>query len=235
MLKSCQNPKFTLSLQKKIGIHLPQMCSRNEIKNMEQSTHNQIEKAIKKKNRGKIIFSNDFSSCGTHLAVRHALSRLCQNGLIIRLSTGIYLYPKIDKEFGLGILYPSLDTIAKSIAKKDKARIAPTGLYALNRLGLSTQVPANIIYLTDGSPRRIRIGKGKGILFKHTAPKNLAFKSDLAMLVVFALKEITRERVTQEHLDRLKYVLQQAPKEEILQDIKLMPAWIKSLIMKLYE
>jgi hypothetical protein len=202
---------------------------------MVESAHNQIEREIKKKARGKIIFSNDFSTFGTNIAVRHALSRLCKSGLILRLAEGIYLYPKIEKELGLGILYPSIDTIAKSIAKKDKARIVPTGLYALNRLGLSTQVPANAVYLTDGSPRRIKVGKGKGILFKRTVPKNLAFKSDLAMLVVFALKEITKERVTEEHLERLKYVLQQAPKEEILQDVKLMPAWIKNLIIKLYE
>lgn len=202
---------------------------------MANSTHNQIEKAIKKKGRGKIFFSNDFSAFGTNTAVRHALSRLCKSGLILRLAEGIYLYPKIDKELGLGMLYPSIDTIAKSIAQKDKARIAPTGLYALNRLGLSTQVPANAVYLTDGSPRRIKIGKGKGILFKHTVPKNLAFKSDLAMLIVFALKEITKERITQGYLDRLKYVLQQAPKEEIMQDAELMPEWVKSLIMKFYE
>ncbi|MCD8500524.1 MAG: type IV toxin-antitoxin system AbiEi family antitoxin domain-containing protein, partial [Bacillaceae bacterium] len=103
---------------------------------------------------------------GTSIAVRHALSRLCKSGLILRLAEGIYLYPKIDKELGLGVLYPSIDTIAKAIAKKDKARIVPTGVYALNRLGLSTQVPANAVYLTDGSPRRIKVGKGKGILFK---------------------------------------------------------------------
>jgi len=202
---------------------------------MAESTHNQIEIAIKKKGRGKIIFSNDFSAFGTSIAVRHALSRLCKSGLILRLAEGIYLYPKIDKEIGLGIIYPSVNDIAKSIAKKDRARIAPTGVYALNRLGLSTQVPANAVYLTDGSPRRIKIGKGKGILFKHTVPKNLAFKSDLAMLVVFALKEITKDRITQEHLDRLKYVLQKVPKEKILQDIKLMPSWIKNLIIKLYD
>ena len=201
--------------------------------NMTQSTHIQIENVIKKKGRGKIIFSNDFSAFGTSIAVRHALSRLCKDGLVLRLAEGIYLYPKIDKELGLGVLYPSIDTIAKAIAKKDKARIAPTGLYALNRLGLSTQVPANAVYLTDGSPRRIKIGEGKGILFKRTVAKNLAFKSDLAMLIVFALKEITKENVTREHLDRLKYVLRQAPKEEILRDVKLMPAWVRDLIVEL--
>ncbi|MCL2328478.1 MAG: type IV toxin-antitoxin system AbiEi family antitoxin domain-containing protein [Bacteroidetes bacterium] len=200
-----------------------------------QSTHSQIETAIKKKGRGKIISSNDFSAFGTNVTVRQTLSRLCKNGLILRLGEGIYLYPKIDKVLGLGVLYPSIDEIVKAIAKKDKARIVPTGVYALNRLGFSTQVPANAVYLTDGSPRRIKIGKGKGILFQHTAPKNLAFKSYLAMLITFALKAIKKDEVTQEHLDRLKYVLQQAPKEEVLQDIELMPAWIKKLIIKLYE
>jgi hypothetical protein len=202
---------------------------------MTQSIHSQIETAIKKKGRGKIIFSNDFSAFGTNIAVRQTLSRLCKSGLILRLGEGIYLYPKIDKVLGLGVLYPSVDEIAKAIAKKDKARIVPTGIYALNRLGLSTQVPANAVYLTDGSPRRIKVGKGKGILFQHTVPKNLAFKSDLAMLIVFALKEITKEGVTQEHLDRLQYIVQQAPKEEVLQDAELMPAWIKKLIINLYE
>lgn len=202
---------------------------------MTESTHNKIESSIRKKSRGRIIFANDFSDFGSGYAVRHTLSRLCKNGVILRLAEGIYLFPKIDKKLGLGVLYPSIDTIAKSIAKKDKARIVPTGLYALNQLGLSSQVPANAVYLTDGSPRRIKIGKGQGILFKHTAPKNLAFKSDMAMLVVFALKEISKDNVTQAQLERLKNVLQQVPKQEIMQDVKLMPDWIKGIIIKLYE
>lgn len=200
-----------------------------------QSVHNKVENAIRKKGRGKLVFSNDFAEHGTNLAIRHSLSRLCQSGMLIRMGTGVYLYPKIDKKLGLGVLYPSVDTIARSIAKKDRATIVPTGVYALNRLGLSTQVPANAVYLTDGTARKINIGRGNGIVFIHTAPKNLAFKSKIAMLITFALKELGKENVLQEHLDRLKYVLQQVPKEEILQDAKLIPDWIKSLIIKLYE
>jgi hypothetical protein len=200
-----------------------------------QSIEDKIFIKIKKCGRGKGYFASDFVAYGESKSVSKALANLVKKQIIIKLATGIFYYPKIDKKLGLGILYPSLDAVAEAIAKRDKARIAPTGLYALNRLGLSTQVPANYVFLTDGSPRRVKIGNGKGILLKHTAPKNLAFKSDLAMLITFALKEITQERVTQEHLDRLKYVLQQAPKEHILQDAKLMPAWIKKIILKLYE
>jgi hypothetical protein len=200
-----------------------------------KSIEDKILAKIKKCGKGKEYFPSDFVTCGESKAVSKVLANLVKKQILIKLATGIYYYPKIDKKLGLGILYPSLDTVAEAIAKRDRARIVPTGLYALNRLGLSTQVPANFVFLTDGSPRQIRIGNGKGILFKHTAPKNLAFKSDLAMLVTFALKEITQEKLTAEHLDRLKYVLQQVPKEQIMQDAKLMPEWIKKLILRLYE
>jgi hypothetical protein len=200
-----------------------------------QSIEDKIFIKIKKCGRGKEYFVSDFATYGDSKAISKALANLVKKKILIKLATGIFYYPKIDKKLGLGVLYPSLATIAEAIAKRDKARIVPTGLYALNRLGFSTQVPANFVFLTDGSSRRIKIGNGKGILFKHTAPKNLAFKSDLAMLITFAFKELTQERVTQEHLDRLKQLLQQAPKEHILQDAKLMPAWIKRLIQKMDE
>jgi hypothetical protein len=93
----------------------------------------------------------------------------------------------------------------------------------------------NIVYLTDGSQRKINLGDKRSIMFKHAAPKKLAFRSELVMLIVFALKEITKERITQAHLDKVKSLLQNEPKERIIADTGLMPSWIKSILMKLYE
>jgi len=200
-----------------------------------QSIDDKILAMIKKCGRGKVYFASDFALYGEAKAVQKVLERLVKSDMLLRLARGIYYYPKIDKELGLGILYPSWEDVAYAIAKRDKARIVPTGIYALNRLGLSTQVPMNFVFLTDGTPRRINTGKGKGILFKHTAPKNLAFRNEIVMLIVFALKEIGKDKVTQEQSERIKQILQQVPKELVLQDAKLMPAWVKSLIMKLYE
>ena len=120
-----------------------------------QSVHNQIESEISKSKRGKIFFSSNFANYGTDVAVRHTFSRLCKSGLLIRLSAGIYLYPEIDKE--IGVIYPSIEKIAKEIAKQEKARVVPTGVYALNALELSTQVPMRVVFLTDGTPRMINI------------------------------------------------------------------------------
>ncbi|MFI3239017.1 MAG: DUF6088 family protein [Bacteroidales bacterium] len=111
---------------------------------MSQSIDSNILSKIQKRGRGKILFSTDFIHYGEPKSIAKALERLTNANKIIRVARGIYCYPKIDKILGLGTIYPSLEEIAKSIARRDKAKIAPTGDYAINRLGLSTQIPTNI-------------------------------------------------------------------------------------------
>lgn len=200
-----------------------------------QSIDDKILSNIKKRGRGAIFFANDMVQYGQRQSVLKALERMAAAGTILRVARGIYCYPKIDKELGLGILYPSLDEIAQAVAKRDKARIAPTGVYALNVLGLSTQVQMNVVYLTDGTARRLKVGNGKGILFKHTAPKNLAFKSKTAMYITSALKELGQSGVTQEHKAKIKEILQEEEKENVLSDAALIPSWIMDIIKEAHE
>lgn len=160
---------------------------------------------------------------------------MTNDAVIVRLANGIYLYPKIDKELGLGVLYPSVEDIALQVAKRDRAHIAPTGAYAMNLLGLSTQVPMNVVFMTDGSPRKIRLGNNRTITFKHTVPKNLAFTNKTAQLATFALKEIGQNSVNEEHLKTLKHVFTTINEKSIEEDNKLMPAWIRKIIKNFYE
>jgi len=108
------------------------------------SYHNQIVAKIKYRKRGNIIFPTDFGKIAPQTAIRKSLSRLVKSGFLIRLGSGIYLWPKIDKE--LGVLYPSMEKIAMEIARKEKVKLLPTGSYALNKLGLSTQTPTRRVY-----------------------------------------------------------------------------------------
>src|SRR5699024_2807330 len=103
-----------------------------------------------------------------------------------RIAQGIYLKPKRDPL--LGILYPSVEEIAEKIAKRDKARIAPTGVMALYLLGLTTQIPLKIAYLTDGSQRQIKIGN-HNILYKQSSSRNFAIKLEPLHLFVHACRE----------------------------------------------
>jgi len=194
----------------------------------------QIENKIKRHKRGKIFFLDDFAGLGTPEAIKKSLQRLTNSGLLVRLANGIYWFPKKEKElYGVQISgKPTLDEIARAIAKRDKARIVPTGLHALNLLNLSTQVPANVVYLTDGTARKIKIGEGKGIVFKHTSEvKRLAYKSEYLMLIVSALREIGENNITDEQLAIIKNHFSNITKQEFEKDIKLIPVWIRKILL----
>ncbi|MCD8293413.1 MAG: type IV toxin-antitoxin system AbiEi family antitoxin domain-containing protein [Prevotellaceae bacterium] len=199
------------------------------------SIEDNIWSAIKAKGRGSIFFPSDFTSYGEVKAVDKSLERLTARGEIVRLARGIYTFPKIDTTLGLGLLMPSIEQIAQTIARRDKARIVPTGIYAMNKLGLSTQVPMNVVYLTDGAPRKVNLGNGRSIQFKYTTPKNLSFTNPLAMLVTFALKEVGHDNMTDDIAGRIKSVLQKEKKEQVLADEALMPAWIRTFTRQAYE
>ena len=197
------------------------------------SAAQKIENSIENLGRGRIFFADDFVSMGSAENIRQTLLRCAKSDKIVRVAKGIYCYPQIDDKLGLGIIMPSYDQIA--IAERAHARIIPTGDYALNVLGLSTQVPMNCVYLTDGTPRKVEISGGRGIIFKKTTPKNLAFKNRLAMLVTSALKSIKQENVTQEQIEHIEQLLRKEDKDSVLADLALMPIWIRKIVMKAYE
>jgi hypothetical protein len=195
---------------------------------MTKSVQTRIENEIKSMKRGSILFPSNFDDIGNVEVVKKSLLRLENKKFLVRLAHGIYLYPKQDKL--LGVLYPTIEEIAVAIADRDKARIIPTGTTALNKLGLSTQIPMNIVFLTDGAPRSIVVGK-RTIKFKRTSPKNLAVKGEVTSLIIQALKEIGKDNVTAEQLERIKIHLEKEKQEIIEHDSKLAPVWI-SKIMK---
>jgi len=200
------------------------------------SITSKIKQQIVSSEKGSIFFPDDFVDLGSSDAIRQSLRRLCNEGVIIRVAQGIYCYPVIEEKLGLGILQPSFDQIAEAMAKRDCARIVPAGAYALNILGLSTQIPMNYVYLTDGSKREVEISNGRTIKFKNTAPKNLAFQSRLAMLITFALKSLKKkENVEDWQIKRISELLKNEPKESVMADLKLMPVWIRDIIKQAYE
>ena len=197
---------------------------------MTQSIENKVLEYLKYRQKGKIYFTNDFAALGTSESIRKSLSNLVKKDILIRLTQGIYLYLKIDKE--LGVLYPSVDDVCRAIAKRDKARIEPTGIFALHSLGLSTQIPVNVVYLTDGIPRKIKYGN-RTIKLKKTAPKNLAMKGKVSSLIITALKQIGKENVSQEVEIQLTKALKKESIENVKHDAQLAPVWISKLIFQL--
>ena len=179
--------------------------------------------------KGELFLPSDFSELGSSEAVRLSLFRLEKEGVIIRVAQGIYVRPRESSL--IGKLTPTAEEVAEAIAKRDKIRTTPTGSYALNALGLSTQVPMNIVLLTDGSPREIKVGKRK-IKFKKTTPKNLMAKGKISRLVIQALKEIGNGKVTAVEEQKILDVLKKENEKDLKHDIALAPVWIQKIMSK---
>ncbi|MDR2854364.1 MAG: type IV toxin-antitoxin system AbiEi family antitoxin domain-containing protein [Prevotellaceae bacterium] len=187
----------------------------------------QILSKIKKAKRGALFFTDNFSTFGNPDALRKALERLVKSGEIDRIAAGIYVRPKMDDI--IGKVTPDIEDIAKAIARRDRARIVPTGDYALNRLGLSTQVPMNIVYLTDGTARKIKIGNYT-VAFQKTAPKNVSAIGEISRLVIQALRSIGKDNATNEEIKHIQELLQKEKLTHLQHDIKLAPAWIRAIM-----
>lgn len=194
---------------------------------MSKSIETQVLSKIKRNPRGTLFFVDSFAAIGNAKSVNKALERLVKSDKLERISTGIYVRPVIDDY--IGKILPSIEEIAIAIAKRDRATIVPTGIYAMYKLGLTTQVPLNIGYYTDTSARKIKIGK-QTITFKKASSKNLAFVGETSMLAIQALRAIGKDKATEEEIKQIKKVLKNENPKHLQHDLQLAPVWIRKLI-----
>lgn len=193
-----------------------------------------IRERIKCIGVGELFTISDFEDLNNDNLVTRTLSRLQNKGIIIRVAAGIYMNPKKTQ---FGILYPTIDQIAKKIAERDKAQIMPTGATALNVLGFSTQVPMNAIYITNGAKRKVKVGE-RNIIFKNAVQKNFQFKGKLLPLLIIALKEIGESNVTDEIRIKIVKLVSETNTEErttMMHDLYLSPVWIKELLFPIIK
>lgn len=188
-----------------------------------------ILEKIKKAKRGSLFYTEDFLSFGNYKAVSKALERLVNENELSRVARGIFAI--LTNDTYLGEISPSAEKIAESIRKRDKARIIPTGSLALNMLGLSTQIPTNLVYLTDGSARTIKVGN-RSIVFKKTSPKNLSAIGKISAIVIQALKEIGKDNVLDIDIEKILKHLKNEDPYRLEHDIKLAPEWIRIIMRK---
>lgn len=192
--------------------------------------HSQILKRLQNFDRGQILFPSDFKDLASVTNINQTLSRLTKQGVIRRLGQGVYQYqPKVDAE--LGLINPSLEEIADAISKRDMVKIIPTGIYALQKLGLSTQMPMQAVYLTDGAPRKIKVGK-RIITFKKTSPKKLLIKGKINQLVIQALSELKAKNVTEAVIEKIFEALKNEDPSLIRKDAMLAPEWISKILIQ---
>lgn len=182
--------------------------------------------------RGWVFTPSRFYDIGSQFGVRKTLERLTIAGVIRRLAPGLYDYPK--RHPVLGDLLPNYEKIAKALAGNGKLRLQPSGAYAANLLGLTEQVPAQVIFLTDGSARKVVVGK-QTIILKKTTPKNMAASGRISGLVIQALRYLGKVNVDSQTINKLKKRLSQEDKDQLLRDISCAPAWIGEIFRKMVK
>jgi hypothetical protein len=195
-----------------------------------ETVHKKIAQLISRKKRGGLIFPTDFRGLGTESAIKKTLSRLAKTGAIKRLAHGIYYIPKSDPL--LGELIPAAEEVAQMLAQKEQVRIKPAGATALNKLGLSTQVPTKLVYITDGPPRHLKVGK-QIIKFKATSHKKLSTTGKISALVIQALEELDINHLDEHTTSKIRELLLQEDPKILKRDLSLATARINDYIVKL--
>jgi hypothetical protein len=197
-----------------------------------QSIDSKVFAAILRRGRGSVFVPADFLHLGSREAIGVALYRLARQGTIRRLARGVYDFP--IEHPALGLLSPSADAVARALAGRDRTRLQPAGAYAANILGLSEQVPAKAVFLTDGPSRTVKIGPTT-IQLRRTTPRNMAAAGRLSGLLIQALRELGKEHVTAERREHLKRTLPAEKRRELLKDLRLAPAWMHPIFRELAE
>ena len=197
-----------------------------------QSVDSRLLATIHGCGRGSVFVPADFLNIGSREAIGIALHRLARKGTIRRLARGVYDFPKQHPV--LGPLSPSAETVARALAGRDHTRLQPAGAYAANALGLSEQVPAKAVFLTDGPSRTVKIGPTT-IQLRRTTARNMAAAGRLSGLLIQALRELGNEHITAERRAHLKRTLPADKRRDLLKDLRLAPAWMHPIFRELAE
>ena len=181
--------------------------------------------------RGYTFSPKDFLDLASHETVRQILSRLTKEGKIRRQLRGIYDYPAFSTLLNTPTA-PDPDAIAQAIARAHGWTIVPTGETALNRLGLSTQVPAQWQYFSDGPAKKYN-WKGGTLVLKHRTNKETTTLSPKTALIVQAIKALGESNVEEQVLATLRANLDSKERSRLLKEARYVTSWIYEIVKRL--
>lgn len=199
------------------------------MKMIASSVPDRVMKRVRASGRGSVFTPSDFLTVAARSAVDQALSRLVKGGQLRRLARGLYDFPKVHPK--LGALSPAPDDVAQALARETGSQVQIAGARAANALGLSTQVPAQSAYLTDGPSRRVVLGK-RVVDLRHTSPKHLIAPGSPAGTVVQALRHVGPVRaadVAQVAVRRLSV----NEKKTLASSAVQAPAWMRPTLVSI--
>lgn len=195
---------------------------------MQRTVEHKVRSKITYARYGEVFFASTFHQFDVEYVTK-LLAQFEKEGLITRIAKGVYVKAKKTR---FGVVYPSAFELVTEIAKRDKAKIFPTGDTAANRLGFSTQVPMNASFLTSGSSRKLKLGN-RTVTLTHGSPKKFAYKGKLMPELVQALRSIGEDNITETVENRVAQLLSTTPETETMEhDLLLAPVWVRQVIKR---
>lgn len=199
---------------------------KGDMTNGHSIANNTLRQRIEAIPGDSILFRSDFPEYHAEF-VGGTLSELTNEGVLTKIAQGIYAKPRKSH---FGVVLPSVDKVVQAIAVRDSAQVLPSGMTALNVLGLSTQVPMNYTYLTTGSERVIKLAN-RQVTLRRGVPKNFCYETRLIALLVQTLRTLKQENISTDELQTIAALLSKEPdKESLARDVDVMPAWMKRIV-----
>lgn len=200
---------------------------------MSSSIYDEIKNRIEEYSQGEVFFTSDFKDIATLATIRKCLGRQVEEGTIRRIMDGIYekpVYSKVIDEY----IPPNPECVAYAIARKYHWTISPSGDVALNKLGVSTQVPVVWTYISDG-PYRDFSWDNIRISFKHKTNREISFMSDISIMVIEAIKTLGKDHVDEKIISILRKRLSDEEKKIVAAEAIGATSWIYDIVRKVCD
>lgn len=185
---------------------------------------------FRRQSPGTVMTARELHDLGKPAAVRQALGRGARSGQLTKVARGLYAVPIVDSD--LGELPARIEAVVDALRSRDGIRLLPSGAHSANLLGLSTQVPIRLVFLTDGPARRIRVGKQE-IVLKRTTPRQMATAGKISGTVIQALRWLGRENVDDKVVNHLRRRLRTTEKRELARSVRHAPAWVGDVLLQI--
>jgi hypothetical protein len=200
---------------------------------MPNTLSDSILRSMKSSAPGKVFTNKDFRGLGSRDGIDQALSRLVKEQAVRRIGRGLYDLRRIHPELNLE-MSPDMHQVAVAVARRLGWQITPSGALAANLLRLTTQVPAQYVYLTNGQSKTLSIGK-QTLVFKRSAAKDLAGIGRRSGAVIQAIKYLGKTGIDERVIDTLRDNLSDPERKQLLRDASHVTDWIVDVIHKIAQ
>ena len=195
---------------------------------MREIIKERIKNRIKEMKFGSVFIAKDFLDITEYETARKALNRLTDDGIIKKATRGVYYNPRYSEKL-IEYEAPYPHWVALAIARKFNWNIAPSGITALNLLGLSTQVSAKWSYISDGAYNSFKIDNIT-IEIKHRSNREITGMSSKTALVIQGIKALGKSNIDEAVIDKFRAALTSEERQILLVESKPTTVWVYQVI-----